>query len=183
MTVTREIREQVRQRAHFACEFCSVTETDAGGELTIDHFRPITKGGDDGPENLLYSCPRCNQYKLDYWPSRPDELSVWNPRHELAAQHFFELENGTLYPSTEVGAFTLKRLRLNRPPLIAYRVRRRQHAEEIRLLTWYREVIQLLEHLTTQLSVLTDEQQQLLEEQRELLKLLLSAAEQKAAQL
>jgi hypothetical protein len=45
MTITSEIRDQVRQRAHFACEFCGVTETDAGGELTVDHFQPTAKGG------------------------------------------------------------------------------------------------------------------------------------------
>jgi hypothetical protein len=40
MTVTADIREQVRQRAGFAGGFCGVTETDTGGELTIDHFQP-----------------------------------------------------------------------------------------------------------------------------------------------
>jgi hypothetical protein len=177
MTITIEIREQVRQRANFACGFCGVTETDAGGELTIDHFQPITKGGDDGLENLLYCCHRCNQYKLDYWPTHPDEPSLWNPRREPAAQHFLELDDGTLHPLTDVGAFTLKRLRLNRSPLVAYRLRKRQQAEEIRLLTRYREMVQLLEQLNNQLSVLMEEQRQLLEEQRELLRLLLSARE------
>jgi len=38
MTITADIREQVRQRANFACEFCGVTETDTGGHLTVDHF-------------------------------------------------------------------------------------------------------------------------------------------------
>ncbi len=174
MTITNEIREQVRQRANFACEFCGVTETDTGGELTIDHFRPITKGGDDGLGNLLYCCHRCNQYKLDYWSMQPDEPSLWNPRREPAAQHFLELDDGTLHPLTDEGAFTLNRLRLNRPPLVAYRVQKRQQVEEIRLLTRYREMVQLLEQLNTQLSVLTEEQRHLLEEQRELLKLLLS---------
>ncbi|MBM3143680.1 MAG: HNH endonuclease [Chloroflexi bacterium] len=98
MTITAETREWVRQRANYACEFCGVTETDAGGELTIDHFRPITKGGDDGPENLLYRCHRCNQYKLDYWSSHHDEPSLWNPRREPAAQHFLPLDDGTLHP-------------------------------------------------------------------------------------
>ncbi len=32
------LRDRVRIRARFACEFCEVTETDTGGELTIDHF-------------------------------------------------------------------------------------------------------------------------------------------------
>ena len=177
MSIPNEIREQIRQRANFACEFCGVIETDTGGELTIDHFQPITKGGNDHIGNLLYCCPRCNQYKLDYWSSHPDEPSLWNPRRELAAQHFLELDNGTLHPLTAIGTFTMKRLRLNRLPLVAYRLRKRQHAEEIRLLTRYREMIQLLEQLNTQLSILTEEQRQLLEEQRELLRLLLSAKE------
>ena len=98
MTITTEIRKQVRQRANFACEFCGITETDAGGELTIDHYQPTAKGGDDGPENLLYCCARCNQYKLDYWPTYPDAPSLWNPRREPASQHFLELDDGTLYP-------------------------------------------------------------------------------------
>ena len=177
MTITDDIREQVRQRANFACEYCGVTETDAGGELTVDHYQPRTKGGNDNLENLLYCCPRCNQYKLDYWPTQPDDPVLWNPHRESASQHFLELDDGTLHPLTATGAFTLKRLRLNRPPLVAYRLRKRQQVEEIRLLTRYREIVQLLERLNTQLPTLMEEQRQLLEEQRELLRLLLSRRE------
>jgi hypothetical protein len=43
MSLTASIREQVRQRAQCACEFCGITEIDAGGMLTIDHFQPRTK--------------------------------------------------------------------------------------------------------------------------------------------
>ena len=168
MTITDDIREHVRQRANFACEFCGVTETDAGGELTVDHYQPRAKGGDDSLENLLYCCARCNQYKLDYWPTKPDDLLLWNPRHEPASQHFLELDDGTLHPLTAVGAFTLKRLRLNRPPLVAYRLRKRQQAEEIRLLTRYREIVLLLGRLNTQLFDLMEEQRQLLWEEWEL---------------
>jgi len=173
MTITAEIREQVRQRANHTCEFCGVTEADTGGKLTVDHFQPLAKGGDDSLENLVYCCARCNQYKLDYWPTHPDDPMLWNPRHESASRHFLELDDGTMYPLTATGAFTLKRLRLNRPPLVTHRLRRRQHAEEIRLLTRYRDLVQLLERLNTQLSTLIEEQRQLLEEQRELLRLLL----------
>jgi hypothetical protein len=121
MTLTAKIREQVRRRANFACEFCGVTETSVGGELTVDHFQPITRGGDDSLENLVYCCHRCNQYKLNYWASNPDDPSLWNPRSETAARHFFELDDGTMHSITATGAFTIKRLRLNRPPLVAYR--------------------------------------------------------------
>ncbi len=38
MTITADIRQQVRQRAGCACEFCGVTEESAASELTIDHW-------------------------------------------------------------------------------------------------------------------------------------------------
>lgn len=173
MTVKAALREQVRQRANFACEFCGISETDTGGQLTIDHFQPQGKGGDDSLDNLLYCCTRCNQYKLDYWPIQPTDPTLWNPRREAAAQHFLELEDGTLHPLTVTGIFTLCRLRLNRPPLVAHRQRKRQEAEKVRLLTRYRDLVSLIDHLLTQQSALLAEQQRLLESQRELLQLLL----------
>jgi hypothetical protein len=173
MSITPEIREQVRQRANYACEFCGVTEADTGGELTIDHFRPQAKGGDDGLANLLYCCARCNQYKLDYWPTQSAELPLWNPRDEPASKHWLVLDDGMLHPLTPIGTFTLRRLRLNRSPLVTYRLRHRQHAEELRLLTRYREVVQLLEQLHGELAIVMQEQSQLLEEQQALLGLLL----------
>ncbi len=177
MTISEEIRKQVRGRANYACEFCGVTEIDTGGELTLDHYQPKAKGGTDDLDNLLYCCARCNQYKLDYWPTQPNDPVLWNPRREPASQHFLELDDGTLHPLTAAGAFTLKRLRLNRLPLVAYRLRKRQRTEELRLLTRYRDLVQLLEQLNTQLSAHMEEQRHLLEEQRELLRLLLSRRE------
>ena len=44
MTLSEAIREQVRSRAAFACEYCGVTEADAGGLLTLDHFQPTSQG-------------------------------------------------------------------------------------------------------------------------------------------
>ena len=173
MTIPANIREQVRQYANFACEFCGVTETDTGGQLTIDHYQPGSKEGEDSFENLLYCCARCNQYKMDYWPEHPNDLFLWNPRKEPFSQHFLELDDGTLHPLTPTGVFTLKRLRLNRAPLVAYRLRKQQREKETRLLTHYREIVELLEQLQKQTAALMMEQQELLEEQRKLLRLLL----------
>jgi len=78
-----------------------------------------------------------------------------------------------LHPLTTTGAFTLTRLRLNRPPLVAYRVRRRHTREAARLLTRYRDLSRLIEQLLVQQSALIEEQRDLLEEQRALLRLLL----------
>ncbi len=177
MTIADEIREKVRKRAHYACEFCGIEEADAGGELTIDHYQPKVRGGRDNLDNLLYCCSRCNQYKLDYWPVRSDESLLWNPRREQASMHFVELDDGMLHPLTAIGAFTLARLRLNRSLLVAHRLRKRELADEKRLLTQHQETIRSLENLNLQLSALLEEQRRLLEEQRELLRLLLGGKE------
>ena len=177
MSIDEAVRLQVRQQANFACEFCGVTETDSGGELTIDHFRPQTKGGGDTADNLVYSCNRCNQYKADYWPTHPGDPILWNPRQESLDTHLLTLVDGTLYPITLTGAFTLKRLRLNRPPLVAYRLRDHYRTEEQRLLTRYRDVVTVLEQLHQQQVALLEEQHTLLEKQRVLLSLLLKHTE------
>ena len=62
MSIKPAIREQVRQRAQLACEFCGIAEADVGSQLTIDHFQPRAKGGDDSLDNLIYCCAACNQY-------------------------------------------------------------------------------------------------------------------------
>lgn len=177
MTISSDMRRDVRRRADFACEFCGISETDGGGELTVDHFQPLSKGGDDGIDNLIYCCPRCNQYKLDYWPASPDEPQLWNPRAERAAAHFIELEDGTLHPLTGVGAFSIQRLRLNRTPLVAHRQRRSQANEAERLLTRYHNLIETIDKLLDQQTQLLEEQRRLLEEQRLLLQLLLGTGQ------
>ena len=177
MNVSAQTRQHVRERAGFACEYCGVAETDTGGELTIDHFQPRTCGGTDDPENLLYCCHRCNEYKADYWPGRPDDTPLWNPRREQRDSHLLLLAAGTLFPITAVGEFTLRRLRLNRPPLVAFRLRRRSDAEEQRLLAQLHELLTALEQLQHQHAALLREHAALLAEQHALLRLLLGEAE------
>jgi hypothetical protein len=175
MTLPAELWEQVRQRAQFACEYCGVTETDTGGQLTVDHFHPQAHGGTDDLGNLLYCCQRCNLYKADYWPKLPGDPLLWNPRQESARTHLLLLADGTLYPITASGMFTLTRLRLNRPPLVTHRLHKQSLAEERRLLARYRELVTLLEQMYRQQMELLEEHRGLLEEQRAVLKALLKS--------
>jgi hypothetical protein len=177
MTIAEVLREQVRKRADYACEFCGITETDAGGELTIDHYQPRVRGGGDNPDNLLYCCSRCNEYKHDYWATRSDDLSLWNPRLEPMSTHFVELNDGVLHPLTATGAFTLKQLRLNRPSLVAHRLHKRKQTEATLLLVQNEETIRFQRTVNRQLTTLMEEQQRLLEEQREFIRLLLGGRE------
>ena len=175
MTLPAATREQVRRRASFACEYCGVTETDVGGQLSVDHFQPRARGGTDDLGNLLYCCHRCNLYKADYWPSQPTDPVLWNPRQETVGTHMLLLADGTLHPITATGAFTVRRLRLNRPPLAANRLRRQSQAEELRLLARYREIVTVLEQLQRQHAALLEEHRALLEEERALLRALLKS--------
>ncbi len=92
MSLSSQLREQVRQRAYCSCEFCGVLESDVGGLLTIDHFRPQSRGGADDLDNLVYACASCNQYKQGYWSDDSSASRLWNPRVDETTDHFIELE-------------------------------------------------------------------------------------------
>lgn len=173
MSVSAEARRIVRERANFCCEYCGVSEQDTGGELTIDHFQPQAKSGTDDLTNLLCCCQRCNQYKADYWPEDEAAPALWNPRQEHGRNYFVLLADGTLYPRTAVGTFTSTRLRLNRSPLVAHRLREMRRTEEVDVLTQLRDVLGTLEQLHAHHASLLDQQRQLLEAQRALITLLL----------
>ena len=165
MTISPAIRRLVRERAQRCCEFCGVSETDTGGLLTIDHYQPISKAGTDHLDNLLHSCTQCNLHKQNYWPQKPTELFLWNPRIEPASRHFLLLDNGQLHPLTPVGEFTIKRIRLNR-------LHKREEAEAVRLLEQYQKLMAVINQLNLQSLRLVDEQAELLLLQQELINLL-----------
>lgn len=169
MTSNSELREHVRLRAEFRCEFCGVAEVDAASELTLDHFQPRSKGGPDTSANLIYCCQRCNQYKADYWPDQDNSPQLWNPRRDPFDVHLLVTDDGVVHPRTPTGDFTIQRLRLNRPQLVAYRCRQRNLAEEQRLRERQREVLALFEALQEQHWALLEEHQHLLSELRAVL--------------
>jgi HNH endonuclease len=173
MSLSTAIREQVRRRAQYACEFCGRSEINIGSQLTIDHFHPKSKGGSDDLDNLIYACHACNEYKYNYWPSSKDAPRLWNPRQEPANQHFIEQADGQLTALTPTGELTINCLRLNRSQLIAARQQRNQQLQSERLLQSYQELVTLLAQSNRQIANLSQTQQAILEEQQQLLRFLL----------
>jgi hypothetical protein len=55
-----EIRRAVFERDHYACQNCGSTE-----DLTLDHIKPWSRGGDDNPDNLRTFCRSCNSKRGD----------------------------------------------------------------------------------------------------------------------
>jgi hypothetical protein len=177
MTVSREDAEVVRVRAGRACEYCGVTETDCGGQLTVDHHRPQSHSGGDDPDNLVYCCWRCNLHKAAYWPAGATYPVLWNPRDEPRERHLLLLADGRLHARTPTGEFTLARLRLNRPALVAHRARRLGQAAEQGILERYRDLLTLLEQMQERHAALLEDHRALLQEQRDLIRLLTSTSE------
>jgi hypothetical protein len=121
-------QDQVRRRYGFRCGYCGVSESDVGSELTVDHFQPVTVGGDESEENLVYCCFKCNLYKSDFFPS-PEDLQhgrrLLHPLRDDSASFFREnMQSGELEPLNETGRFHIQLLQLNRPALIECRLSR-----------------------------------------------------------
>ena len=119
----------IRRRYQYACGYCGVTESEVGGELTVDHHRPRSADGGDDEANLVYACARCNQYKGEFWPD-PDRITrqqrVFHPMLDDLAAHLAEDEQtGHVKGLSETGRFHIALLRLNRPQLVVHRLARK----------------------------------------------------------
>lgn len=65
--VSKKTKERIFIEADLTCQYCQ--ERKSKFELVLDHFIPISKGGDSSDENLVCSCARCNSYKSDILPN------------------------------------------------------------------------------------------------------------------
>ena len=121
--------DKVRQRYNARCGYCGVSDEAVGGELTVDHFVPVNAGGHESDENLVYACFRCNLFKADFHPTEADQKNghvLLHPQRDDVAKHVrLDMTSGELIPFSETGRFHIALLHLNRPALIAYRLRSR----------------------------------------------------------
>lgn len=135
--------QSVRVRYNYQCGYCGISEIDAGGELTVDHYHPVARGGDDSDDNLVYACVRCNLYKSDYWPDAKEITSGYYVLHPILNEieyHIHQNElTGELDALSETGRFHIVLLDLNRPQLITHRQRARIQALSAEILQTLRE--------------------------------------------
>jgi hypothetical protein len=133
--VTPAQREAIRRAYRFQCGYCSVHENEVGGALEIDHFQPLFSGGTDEESNLVYACSACNKAKGDFWPLPNTETRLLHPQRDALDEHMRLSPDDHLQPLTPTGAFHIRRLRLNRPQLVALRQARRRTMQNIVRLT------------------------------------------------
>jgi hypothetical protein len=111
------LRELVRQRAHFRCEYCLIHEEDALFPHVVDHIIARKHGGPTHENNLAWSCMACNAFKgSDLASINPETgriVRLFNPRKQQWARHF-RLEDAHIVPLTAKGLVTEYLLQFNR---------------------------------------------------------------------
>lgn len=126
MTVSRRLREQVRQQAGDRCGYCLSHQKYVLGWLEIDHLVPQALGGTDDEDNLWLACRLCNSFKgkqtsaID--PSNGEMVLLFNPRTQNWHDHFKWDTSGTLIiGTTPIGRATVVALQLNNPLVVVVR--------------------------------------------------------------
>ena len=115
--ITTQLRTQVRERAHNACEYCHLHQDDSPlAVLHIEHIIPKVHGGTDDLDNLALACIDCNLHKgtnltgID--PQTGDVTELFHPRQENWNEHF-ESQAVYLIGRTAIGRTTIRVLNMN----------------------------------------------------------------------
>ena len=87
------LKEEVRKRANFLCEYCHTSEQWQYVRFTLDHVLPLESGGGGDLENLALACFHCNRRKSNKSaaidPESGSLVALFNPRTQLWSEHFF----------------------------------------------------------------------------------------------
>ncbi len=110
------LRQQIRERAGYYCEYCLIREQSVLLSHTIDHIIAEQHGGKTVLENLAQACIHCNRKKgpniasLD--PTTGALVPLFNPRLHHWKEHF-QLQGNLIFSLTPIGRVTVNLLALN----------------------------------------------------------------------
>ena len=79
--INEAIRNQVRQRANYLCEYCHASEKWQYARFTVDHVIPLDRAGSNSLDNLALACFHCNRRKSN-------KISAIDPESSLVATLF-----------------------------------------------------------------------------------------------
>ena len=91
MTINKNTRQLVRERAKFLCEYCHSLEWSSADLFTLEHLFPQSLGGSDELENLALACRRCNERRYNFTTGIDSETGLetplFQPRQQVWAEH------------------------------------------------------------------------------------------------
>jgi hypothetical protein len=118
------IRAAVARRANRCCEYCLIREEDTGFPHQVDHIVSRKHGGTSRLENLALACVPCNRHKgtdvASIAPQTGMIVRLFHPRLDRWEDHF-RLNGEIVAPLSEVGAATIRLLKLNSAERLAER--------------------------------------------------------------
>jgi len=114
--VTGQRRAKVASRANHCCEYCLVTEDDAGFPHQVDHIISRKHGGSSSMDNLALACMLCNQRKgtdiASVDPATGNLIPLFHPRRDQWSDHF-RIVREFIEPISRIGFLTIRLLQLN----------------------------------------------------------------------
>jgi len=118
MSINDAIKQAIRERANYLCEYCHSPERLSANRFTVDHIIPRSLGGSDEIDNLALACRRCNERRYNFVagvdPETQNIVPLFNPRHQKWEEHFVWIESGVVVQGiTPIGRATCIRLDLN----------------------------------------------------------------------
>jgi 5-methylcytosine-specific restriction endonuclease McrA len=123
--ISAQIRAQVRERAHNACEYCHLHQDDSPlAVLHVEHVIPKVHGGSDDVENLALACIDCNLHKgtnltgID--PETNEITALFHPRRQVWEDHF-QRQGIYVVGKTANGRTTIRVLNINSEDQVALR--------------------------------------------------------------
>ena len=124
--LSEAIRNQVRQRANYLCEYCHASEKWQYVSFTVDHVIPIAQGGSNSVENLALACFHCNRRKSNKITAidklSGTEVPLFNPRSDIWKEHFiWSVDKLSIIGLTPTGRATVATLACNRLRIINIR--------------------------------------------------------------
>ena len=126
MAISPATKQLVRKRADGRCEYCGIPEEEfaAATSFVVEHIRPKShfRNNDplrDAPQNLAWSCPKCNLHKATKTQATDPETgqmcALFNPRGDQWEDHFDALPGGRIEGQTPKGHATREALKFNEP--------------------------------------------------------------------
>ena len=96
MAVSKRLRFEVLRRDNHTCQYCGEKAPDV--TLHVDHVKPKTLGGTDGPDNLVAACKDCNAGKAStiLGSEHAQQIASRNIEWEEQAQELSAALRGTL---------------------------------------------------------------------------------------
>ncbi|MDA1018338.1 MAG: HNH endonuclease signature motif containing protein [Planctomycetota bacterium] len=124
--ISQQLRQQVAERAGFACEYCRLPQSLATSTFEIDHILARTHGGPTEIGNLCFACPVCNGAKHAQQRARDPEsgrrVRLFNPRRDQWTRHFeWSDDIGDIIGKTAIGRATAVALDMNPPRIVRLR--------------------------------------------------------------